>query len=506
MMSRWWLTGAVALALALAGVIGCGKSATPEKADAHAEKGDGKEGEPAEAHVTVRSRPARKGTVAESVQGLGRCEALPDHLAPLAPAIEGHVHALLVKEGDPVKQGQAIVELDETAARADVAEKSATRDGLKAALALLKAPPRPEDRRASEIAIDQAKLAVERSKRIADRLRPLVDRHEVSDQQMFEADQALGLARLQQQGAEAALKLLVLGPRPEAVAEADAKLAAADGAVALSRAHLGYHTLRAPIAGVLESLTCHPGQTIAVGTSVGEVVDTGKVFVAVWLPPRPARSVRVDQAATITLADPLAMHPEPAEKEEAKEEKKADDKDDKADKKADGKVEKKEDAKEATKDGEQAEPEARGPKPDEALAGKVAFVGRVADPQTGNLPIRVLVDNPDGALALGQTVALTITVEETPNVLMVPAEAVFDEGKGPILNVIRGGKSAPIHPREVGTAHGGWVAVSGTDLKEGEPVIVEGGYHLPKGTPVKVDGAKEKDEPAKAVAQAEARK
>ena len=30
------------------------------------------------------------------------------------------------------------------------------------------------------------------------------------------------------------------------------------------------------------------------------------------------------------------------------------------------------------------------------MAGKVAFVGRVADPQTGNLPIRVLVDNPAG--------------------------------------------------------------------------------------------------------------
>ena len=499
MMSRWWLTGAVALSLA--GFVGCKRPAATEKADAHAEKGGEKEkeGEPEEAHVTVRTRPARKGTVAESVQGLGRCEALPDHLAPLAPAIEGHVHELLVKEGDPVKKGQPIVRLDETAARADLVEKSATRDGLKAALALLKAPPRPEDRRASELAIETAKLAVERSKRIADRLRPLVERHEVSDQQMFEADQALGQARLTQQGAEAALHLLVLGSRPEAVAEAEAKLAAAEGAVSLSQAHLDYHTLRAPIDGVLEGLTCHPGQTIAVGTSVGEVVDTGKVFVAVWLPPRPARSVRVDQAASITLADPLAMHAEPEEKEEAKEEKKADDKkDDKAEKKDAGK-----DAKAEAE--EKAEPEAH-PAKDEAMAGKVAFVGRVADPQTGNLPVRVLVENPEGTLALGQTVALTITVEETPNVLMVPAAAIFDEGEGPILNVVRGGKAAPLHPREVGTAHEGWVAVAGTDLKEGEPVIVEGGYHLPEGTPVKTEGGAEKAEPAKAVAQAEAAK
>ena len=34
------------------------------------------------------------------------------------------------------------------------------------------------------------------------------------------------------------------------------------------------------------------------------------------------------------------------------------------------------------------------------------------------------------------------------------------------------------------------MAVAGTDLKEGEPVIVEGGYNLPEGTPVKLAGAK----------------
>ena len=53
-----------------------------------------------------------------------------------------------------------------------------------------------------------------------------------------------------------------------------------------------------------------------------------------------------------------------------------------------------------------------------------------------------------------------------------------------------------LHP-EVGAPHGDWVAVSGTDLKEGESVIVEGGYNLPEGTAVK--GLE-----AKTVAQAEA--
>ena len=76
----------------------------------------------------------------------------------------------------------------------------------------------------------------------------------------------------------------MIGPRPEAVAEAETKITVAEGAVAFSKAHLEYHTIRSPIDGVLDSLTCHPGQTIAIGSPIGEVVDTRQVLVSVYLP------------------------------------------------------------------------------------------------------------------------------------------------------------------------------------------------------------------------------
>ena len=85
--------------------------------------------------------------MSETVEALGRCEALPDQIATLTPAVEGHVHELFIKLGDPVKKGQPIVALDETVARADLTEKTATRDGLKASLAVLKSLPRLEERR-----------------------------------------------------------------------------------------------------------------------------------------------------------------------------------------------------------------------------------------------------------------------------------------------------------------------------------------------------------------------
>jgi RND family efflux transporter MFP subunit len=431
LIGKWPLLQAVFLLLAAVG--GCAPhDGAAGKEEEHSEDG--------EAHVAVSVQPARLAAQLHTIDGLGRCEALPHQIATLTPAVEGHVHELLVAQGDVVMKGQPIVELDKLVAQADLAEKTATRDGLKASLALLKSLPRPAERRANELAVQQAKLAVEQAKIVADRLRPLVRLHDVSEQNLLDAERAVRQALIQQETAQATLDAMMIGPRPEAVAEAEGKIKTADGLVAFSRAHLDYHTIRAPIDGVLDSLTCHPGQTIAIGTPIGEVVDTRHVFGSVWLPPRAASSVALGQAARIEPADARETRASSAH-----------------------------------------------PGKDE-LTGKVAFVGKVADPQTGNLPIRVLVDNSGGRLTIGETLRVSIVVDEKKSVLQVPAGAIVDLGEGPVLSVVRDGKTVVLHP-EVGAAHDGWVAISGSDLKEGEPVIVEGGYNLPADTPVKVEGA-----------------
>ena len=109
----------------------------------------------------------------------------------------------------------------------------------------------------------------------------------------------------------------------------------------------------------------------------------------------------------------------------------------------------------------------------------------MADPQTGNFPVRVLLDESlSTALGVGQTVAVVITVREKQDALVVPANAVFDleEGaraeRGPRRKVGRASSPVGIRDKQ-------WVEVEGTDLKAGEPVIVEGGWSLPDGTIVK---------------------
>ena len=83
MSGRWWILGS----LLCLGLAGCHKeSQTAEAKDEHAEEH--------EAHVAVQVVPARLSTVVETVEGLGRSEPIPEKLAMLTPAVEGHVHEL----------------------------------------------------------------------------------------------------------------------------------------------------------------------------------------------------------------------------------------------------------------------------------------------------------------------------------------------------------------------------------------------------------------------------
>lgn len=436
----------VALGL-LSGIAGCaGKPAQAEsKGDASADEAS---------PLVVRAVPLELRTISETVSGLGRCEALPDRIASLTSAVEGQVQKILVKLGDQVAAGQPLVQLDSRIAQANLAEKVATRDGLNATLALLKAPPRPEELKSQEALIEQARLGKERAQAVVERLRPLLEKQQIPQSQLYEAEIALAQAKSQQESAEAQLRALKLGPRTEAVAEAESHIATADAQVASAKLQLDLYTLKSPIAGELDSLNCQLGQTLSPGAAVGEIVDTDKLTVAVWLPARAASRVKVGQKATVIA--------------------------------------------------ESAGSSVQSSNSDDVIGGDVTFVGHVADPQTGNLPVQVVIENPDGHFGVGQVVSVEITVKEKSDVLAAPAAALFDVGDGSVLDIVRDGKSVRVQP-ELGIRDKSWVEIAGADIKDapkaGEMAIVEGGYNLPDGTAVKIEekaaDEEKSDEPAK---------
>src|ERR1700694_1497478 len=107
--SRGELRGAIALGLATAMLCGCHKA----------------EEEAAPAALSVKAVPAAKGDVAQVVEVAGEISAPPGMDVKLAPLVGGRRGALLVGEGDKVREGQVLARLDGTPLRDAVAQAEA---------------------------------------------------------------------------------------------------------------------------------------------------------------------------------------------------------------------------------------------------------------------------------------------------------------------------------------------------------------------------------------------
>ena len=275
-------------------------------------------------------------------------------------------------------------------------------------------------------------------------------RHEVSEQQVFEAELAATSAKILLQTAEAQLHAMLIGPRPEAVAEAESKITVADGAVAFSKAHLDFHTIGADRRCGAHSLTCHPGQTMAIGTPIGEIVDTRHFHLHL-----PALRIRPGGPRR-----------------------------------------------------------AEGPGQDRRVASGVVRRGGAETPDWKGRSTSL------AALPMSRPATCRYSSWLRTRPGATRADHGRDDYRGRAFRSARSALSRDPRPGrrsgldrrperqnggaapQVGTSQGGWVAISKTDLEEGEPVIVEGGYNLPEGTAVKTEEATGKAEAKEGKAEA----
>jgi multidrug efflux pump subunit AcrA (membrane-fusion protein) len=388
------------------------------------------------APVSVQAAPARVASFKETVRALGSCAAPPGRLVQISPLLEGAVLEIAAIEGETVQAGKLLIRLDDRQAEKDLSERKAAQGALAASLALLKAPPREPERRLAELEVSRARVAADLAQAVVKRLEPLQARAEVSDQQLYEARKRLEETLLAQKAAETHLEILLLGPRAEAVAEMEAKVAGARAAVEAAEARAACFHLTAPRDGVLDRILCRTGQVLAPGTVAAIVIDLSEVYAMAGVGPAEAARLRPGQEALVS-----------------------------GDK------------------GGGPEKDARRP-----LPGKVVSVGLEASAATGLLPLLVLVPNPEGRLRLGISVEVEVVVGTVKDALAVPEAAIVPSEKGSSVVAVRDGKAAVLSAR-TGLRQGGLVQVEAEGLKPGDLVVTQGGYNLPDGKPLKVEAA-----------------
>jgi RND family efflux transporter MFP subunit len=230
----------------------------------------------------VRVARAQTTALGEWTELLGTTLPLPDKVARVSAAVEGHVHSLPgkgatgISEGEQVKEGQVIARLDDRVARAN-------RDKFAAQMGEL-----AELKKQAQLAVDLADLEVKRLEEL---------RRENTGTTAL-------VSRIELERSRIALK--------DAQSKKQGVLAREDSLRAELKAletQLDYYTLRAPISGRLGQLQVTLGQTITPGTTVAEILDLEEIDILCVAPPDAARRLAVGQEARLLGERPSVSGP-----------------------------------------------------------------------------------------------------------------------------------------------------------------------------------------------------
>lgn len=179
--------------------------------------------------------------------------------------VAGQVQVLAVKEGQKVKRGDVLLELDPTDFKRQLAQAEADRAMIKAELDALLAGARKEDLAEARALLAQARARAKRAGEDRDRAAKALEAGSLTPREWDAASAEWAESQAAVRASESKLARLEAGPRREEIAQARARLMKADVSLQSARDQLAYGVLRSPIDGTV----------IHRGIEVGEMVTPG---------------------------------------------------------------------------------------------------------------------------------------------------------------------------------------------------------------------------------------
>lgn len=399
--------------------------------------GRGKKAEvPPPAGTPVEVTSATRSTVMRTVDITGSVRALED--VTLSAKMAGKVTRVPFREGDRVSAGavvvqQETVDISNSIRSAEAGVRSAEAQLGKAraasqlqqdvtprairqaeenlrnareALAIMKQGARTQERRQAESAVASAEASYRTAKADLDRARLLFQQGAISKAQLDAEEQRHDMTKAGLDSAKQALSLVQEGPRQEelrvaennvkvaeealAMAKADrrqidlrkqdvqaslAMVESSKAGLAMARQALADSSVKSPIAGVVAERRVEPGEMLAPGVPVIRVYNPKTTYVEGILPEVRRRDVRLGQSVNITSQAVSG----------------------------------------------------------ETFSGKVAEIFPAADDSNRSFRVRISLDDPDSALKPGMFIKAKIIVEERPDRLVIPRDAILTTPDGEVV-------------------------------------------------------------------------
>jgi len=252
----------------------------------------------------------RHETAAGPPRASGYVEATEVKVASKVP---GRVETVKAVEGQRVAVGETLVTIATTDIDLALRQAHAEGEQARAQLALLRAGSRPEDIRQAD-----AQLAAANAERVGAeaelasakqdeaRFTQLVQARAGAEKQRDDAashrgqaEARLAAAHEKTRAAAAVVDRLKAGARPEEIAAARARVAAADAQIAMLEQNRGEATVAAPAAGVVSARLVEPGELVAAGAPLITIVDLDHAWANVYVEEPLIPGVKVGQPAVV---------------------------------------------------------------------------------------------------------------------------------------------------------------------------------------------------------------
>lgn len=341
--------------------------------------------------VTVAA--VQKREIVQTVIVSGR--VLPPSRVSVGSLVPGVVTQVAVKEGDHVKPGDLLVQLDDAEARAGLLLAKAGLKQARARLSQLKhitGPVARETHKQADANLELARLSYERQA-------VLLKKGSATPAQLDEAKRALDVAQSQHDATEK--QAAGSGPHGADHALALAAHAQAAASVAQAEVRVAESRITAATPAVVLTRSVEPGDLVQPGRTMLALARDGKTQLSVQPDEKNLAELRLGQPAQAS-ADAFPKQP---------------------------------------------------------FSATISYIAPSIDPQRGTVEVRFDVPTPPGFLRPDMTVSVNIEVGRHAEALVIPKESVMDQASGrPWLFVLNGSRIER-RPVELGLRGDGQIEV-----------------------------------------------
>ena len=216
-----------------------------------------------------------QGTVTNTVMGTGTLEAKTNTI--ISSKIAGRIEKITVDQGDRVKRGELLVQLDDDELTMQTKVAEANLEVAKSTVSKLKYD------------LNYTKAVLENADKVHQRQLKLIAKNIVSQEELDKAIENLRIAKAN------------FNRSKSAIIEAEKEIIEAQRNLDLRHAQLKYTKIYAPFDGVIVFRARDPGDIVVPGTPVLSLVSTKVLWIESWVGETKLENIRIGQPAKVVF-------------------------------------------------------------------------------------------------------------------------------------------------------------------------------------------------------------